>query len=134
MTTHGYSRARWLVSIIGDDLVLVAVLVAIAVARPPGPFPKVLALGIVAVLAWQLVTLHYPSRVEVTESGVTFFGYGRAHRFAWEQIRECRVRRFLVRDRVLVRVLPSSPFRGRYWILDSIEGFDELLKKLEKKP
>lgn len=133
MASHAYSRRRWLVSVVGQDFVLLGVLVWLALARPAGPFPKALAIGIAVTLAWQLVTLHYPSRVEVNEAGVAFFAYGRVHRFAWDQIRECRVRRFLVRDRVLVRVLPSSPFRGRYWILDSIEGFEPLLASLKAR-
>ena len=129
--THAYARGRWLVSVVGQDLVLLGVLVWLALARPPGPFPKALAFGIVVTLVWQLVTLHYPSRVEVSEAGVAFFAYGRVHRFGWDHVREWRVRRFLVRDRVLVRVLPSSPFRGRYWILDSIEDFEGLLSALK---
>lgn len=134
MGTHGYPRGRWLVSVVAQDVVLLGVLIGLAIVRPPGPFAPALALGIVATLVWQLFTLHFPSRVELTESGVTFFAYGRAHTFAWAEIRECRVRRFLVRDRVLVRILPAPTFRGRYWILDSIEDFDGLVKKIERKP
>ncbi len=133
MASHAYARGRWLVSVVGQDLVLASVLAWLALARPPGPFSKALAIGIVVTLAWQLITIHYPSRVEVSDAGVAFFAYGRVHRFAWDEIRECRVRRFLVRDRVLVRVLPSSPFRGRYWILDSIDGFETLLTSLNAR-
>ena len=44
-----------------------------------------------------------------------------------------RVRRFLVRDRVLVRIVPARPWRGRYWILDRIDRFDELVRALETR-
>ena len=131
LSSHAYARGRWLVSVVGQDLVLLGVLLWLGFSRPPGPFPKALAIGIVVTLVWQIVTLHYPSRVEVSDAGVAFFAYGRSHRFAWDEVREWRVRRFLVRDRVLVRVIPSSPFRGRYWILDSIDDFDGLLRSLQ---
>jgi hypothetical protein len=131
LSSHAYAPCRWLVSVVGQDLVLLGVLIWLALARPAGPFPKALAFGIVVTLVWQIVTLHDPSRVEVSDGGVAFFAYGRVHRFAWDEVREWRVRRFLVRARVLVRVVPSSPFRGRYWLLDSIDDFDGLLRSLQ---
>jgi hypothetical protein len=69
----------------------------------------------------------------LSEDGVSFHRYGRVHRFAWDQVRTVRVRRFLVRDRVLVRIVPSPPWRGRYWILDGIERFEELVRSLEAR-
>ena len=44
-----------------------------------------------------------------------------------------RVRRFLVKDRVLVRVEPHGALRGRYWIDDRIEGFDALVAAFEAR-
>jgi len=44
-----------------------------------------------------------------------------------------RVRRFLVRDRIFVRIAPAPPWRGRYWVLDRIEGFEELVQELEAR-
>jgi hypothetical protein len=34
---------------------------------------------------------------------------------------------------VLVRLEPSSPWRGRYWLVDSIAGFDALVTALEAR-
>jgi hypothetical protein len=39
----------------------------------------------------------------------------------------------VLRDRVLVRVLPSPPLRGRYWLFDSIVGYDAAVKRLEQR-
>jgi hypothetical protein len=85
------------------------------------------------VLAWGAATLHMPARVDVDDDGVTFHRYGRAHRFAWQDVTRVRVRRFVVRDRVLVRIDPSGPWRGRYWLLDAIDGFDDLVRQLESR-
>jgi hypothetical protein len=92
-----------------------------------------LLVAIPLVLAWGIVTLHFPSRVAIDDAGVTFFHYGRAHRFAWSEVTRVRVRRFAMRDRVLVRIDPSDALRGRYWLLDSIRDFDTLVTALEAR-
>jgi hypothetical protein len=92
-----------------------------------------LLLATPVVLAWGVVTLHFPSRVDVDDEGVAFFHYRRVHRFAWKDVARVRVRKFLVKDRVLVRLEPSAAWRGRYWIVDSIEGFDALVAAFEAR-
>jgi hypothetical protein len=130
---HRYTGARWLVAIGLRDAVLVAAL-AIAHSTPmPRALAIVLSIAIPIVLAWGILTLHVPSEVEIDDDGVAFRAYFRTHRFAWREIRALRVRRFLVKDRVLVRVLPSSPWRGRYWLLDGLDGFDALVARIEAR-
>ena len=129
--THAYPRGRWIASVLATDLVLAGVVLAAVIARPGGRLPLVLAAACVLVLVWGLVTLHFPSKVEIDDGGVTFHAYGRRHRFAWSDVSAVRVRRFLVRDRVLVRLVPSPPWCGRYWLLDSMHGFDALVRALE---
>jgi len=128
---HAYPRGRWLVSAVGSDLLLAAVMLAIIAFHPTGKLSLALGVAIPLVLLWGFVTLHFPNRVEMDDSGVTFHAYGRSHRFLWRDVRAVRVRKFIVRDRVLVRLLPSPPWRGRYWLLDSLEGYDELVRSLE---
>lgn len=105
----------------------------LAFARPFGSFSLVLAGAGLVVLAWQLVTLHYPREVSISEASITFRAYGRVHTFAWSEVRDCRVRRFLVGDRVLVRLLPAGPFCGRYWLLESMENFGALVRALDER-
>jgi hypothetical protein len=118
---------------VAQDAVLVATLALLLALRPTGPLAIALAVAIPAVIGWGILTLHFPTRVEMDGEGIAFFGYGRVHRFAWSQIEHVRIRRFLVRDRVLVRIAPSSPLRGRYWLLDSLKGYDLLLGALEER-
>ena len=90
-----------------------------------------LLLAIPVVLAWGAVSLHFPARVVVDAQGIAFGRYGRLHRFAWSEVERIHVRRFLVRDRVLVRIEPSGgAWRGRYWILDSIDSFDAIVGQI----
>ena len=131
--TFGYARSRFVTSVLANDLLLALVLIALALLRPPGKLSFALALAVPFVLAWGFLTLHFPSKVEMDDEGVAFFAYGRAHRFLWREVTRVHVRRFLVRDRVLVRINPSPPLRGRYWLLDSMQGYDALVAALESR-
>jgi hypothetical protein len=122
-----YRRGRW-----AEDAVL-AVAIAVTVLFGKSPFAIALCAGCAAVLAWGVVTIHFPSKVEITEAAIAFHGYGRAHVFAWDRIARVRVRRFLVKDRVLVRLAPASAWRGRYWLTDGIEGYPDLVRELERR-
>jgi hypothetical protein len=116
-----------------QDLVLLLALAVALLLLPVSPFATALAASIVLVLAWGITTLHFPARVSVDTDGVTFAGYGRAHRFAWRDVETIRVRRFLMKDRVLVRLAPAPPWRGRYWLTQSVSGFDDLVRELEAR-
>lgn len=130
---HAYPRARWIVSAVVTDLLLVSLVVGLAITRAPGPLSRALVIAIPAVLAWGIVTLNHPREVELDDDGVTFRAYGRAHFYEWNAVEKLSVRRFLVRDRVLVRIAPSPPWRGRYWVLDGIDGFSALVAELERR-
>jgi hypothetical protein len=116
-----------------SDAFLVLALIVLLFTGPRGPLSLVLAAGIPVVLGWGILTLHFPARVEMDGDEIAFFGYGRVHRFAWHDVERVRVRRFLVRDRVLVRISPAPPFQGRYWLIDSIDGYDALVSALERR-
>src|SRR5258707_3623305 len=107
-----------------QDALLVLALAVVVAVGPKGPLATALTVAIPLVLGWGILTLHFPTRVEADDEGIAFFGYGRVHRFAWVGVERVRLRRFLVRDRVLVRITPSSLFRGRYWLINSIECYD----------
>jgi hypothetical protein len=101
-------------------------------ALPAGPMRTALLVGIPAVLLWGVLTLHFPSRVVLDDDAVAFFGYGRVHRYRWDDVARVRVRRFLVRDRVMVMIAPAPAWGGRYWIGEGIDGFEELVAGLTR--
>jgi hypothetical protein len=127
--THSYSLSRRL----EKDAMLAIALAAALLVMPHGPFATTLALAAPLVFAWGVITLHFPHRVDVDSNGVSFAAYGRAHRFGWSRVERLHVRRFLMKDRVLVRVEPAPAWGGRYWITDKISGFDELVRELEAR-
>jgi hypothetical protein len=130
--TFAYPRARWIVGALATDVLLGVALLLFAL-RNDGPLAHAMLIAIPLVLSWGVVTLHHPRSVSIDDEAITFSAYGRRHRFAWSEVEQLRVRRFLVRDRVLVRISPASPWRGRYWILDGIEGFPTLVAELESR-
>jgi hypothetical protein len=130
--THEYPRG--LRGPVAQDVMLGVLWLAFLgfVDAPPGV--RALMLGAIPIVfGWGLVTLHFPAQVAIDEEGIRFARYGRAHRFAWKDVQRVSVRRFLVRDRVLVRIEPSGgAWRGRYWILESIDGFDRAVRDLQR--
>lgn len=116
-----------------QDVYLALLLAAVLALHHEGPLALALAMAIPVTIAWSVLTLHLPSQVVTDEDGVAFSAYGREHRFAWRDIERIQVRRFPLRDRVLVRVVPSPPLRGRYWLFDSIGGYDAALATLERR-
>ncbi len=132
-TVHRYPRPVFLAAVLLQDLVLLTVAVGSLVVHPFGGFGGVLASAAVAVLSWEAITLHFPSEIVMGSDTIAFRRYGLSHEFRWRDVRALRVRRFLVRDRVLVRLLPAPPWRGRYWIVDGIDGYEPLLRALERR-
>jgi hypothetical protein len=131
--THEYPRGLR-GPVVQDVALAIAWVVLFAFLELPRGARILLLCAIPIVFAWGLVTLHFPSRVEIDGEGVRFARYGRAHRFAWKDVERVRVRRFLVRDRVLVRIEPSGgAWRGRYWLLDSIDEFENVVRELEAR-
>jgi hypothetical protein len=114
-----------------DAVLALAFLAAALFLR--GPFAAALLVAIPVVVAWGAATLHFPARVQWDDEGIAFSAYGRTHTYAWRDVARVDVRRFLVKDRVLVRLRPAGPWRGRYWITDGMPYFDALVAELEKR-
>jgi hypothetical protein len=128
---HEYPPSRRAAAVI-TDLLLIGIAIAIPLTRAAGSLSIVLSIAIPCVLAWGVITLHYPRVVDIDDHGIAFRAYGFVHRYEWSNVR-VHLRKFIVRDRVLVRLSPSPPWRGRYWILDAFERYDALLAELEKR-
>jgi hypothetical protein len=130
--THEYPPG--LRGAVAPDLVLVGAWVAfLFLPDVPLPVRTLMLVAVPIVLAWGAATLHFPARIAIDDRGITFARYGRVHRFAWNDVARVKVRRFLVKDRILVRIEPSGVWRGRYWIFDSISGFEDLVRALERR-
>lgn len=133
MTTYAYPPREWLKRVVAEDAYLLLAIPLLVWLAPPAPFFTILVAAIPLVIGYRIATLHFPSRVVVDDAHVSFSAYGRIHRFAWSDIERVHVRRFLVKDRVLVRVAPSPPWRGRYWLTSDIDGYASLVAELEQR-
>jgi len=131
--TFRYPRSRALLALAGQDVVVVVALLVLALSDPRGALSVPLFVAAPMVLGFGVATLHHPARVDIDDEGIAFARYGRVHRFAWREIERVDVRRFLLGDRVLVRISPAGAFRGRYWVLRSIDRFAELVTAIEAR-
>jgi hypothetical protein len=122
-----------LARVVAEEAVLVLAFLVLLFARPGGSMFDLLLAAIPLVLVFRIATLHFPTRVVLSESHIAFSAYGISHTFAWADVTRLRVRRFLVKDRVLVRVSPAPAFRGRYWLTRQMHGFDDLVEELEAR-
>jgi hypothetical protein len=127
--TSSVARRRVLLA---EDALLLALPLACLALRPASPIWWALAAGAIAALAWNVCTLHFPREVRCDVAGITLRAYGREHRFAWAGA-QITVRRFLVRDRVLLRIGPAGAARGRYWLTDALDGYPALVRELEAR-
>ena len=116
-----------------EDGFLVIALMALLALHPSGALLMALAAAVPAVVVWSRLTLHRPTRVDIDEEGVAFGAYGREHRFAFRDVERILVRRFVLRDRVLVRIAPAPALRGRYWLCDSLDDYAAILAKLDER-
>jgi hypothetical protein len=116
-----------------EDGFLLIALMALLALHPGGPLIVALAAAVPIAIAWSRLTLHRPTHVDIDDEGVVFRAYGREHRFAWSDVERVHVRRFVIRDRVLVRIAPARPLRGRYWLRDSLDGYPSILAQLEER-
>jgi hypothetical protein len=116
-----------------EDGFLLIALMALLALHPSGALVMAIAAAVPAVIVWSRLTLHRPTRVDIDEEGVAFGAYGREHRFAFRDIERILVRRFVLRDRVLVRIAPAPALRGRYWLRDSLDGYAAILAKLDER-
>ena len=122
-----YARRLWL-----EDALLFVALGLVLWLRPGGALAAPLAVAITLVIGWGRATLHFPGEVRLSSADVSFSRYGRTHVFRWEQIASVRLRRFLVGDRVLVRILPAPPWRGRYWVSEGPSGHADVVRALAR--
>ena len=118
---------------VAEDVVLGLAFVLLVLARPEGALFVLLLAAIPLVIAFRIATLHFPSRVVFDDSAIAFSAYARTHTFAWRDVERVHVRRFLVKDRVLVRIAPASVLRGRYWLTSGMHGYEALVAELERR-
>jgi len=117
------------------DALLAAAWLWLLVARPVAERLRLALLALLPlVLLYGMLSLQTPSEVDVDDDGITLRAYGRAHRFRWAEVAgTIRLRAFLVRDRVFLRIGPFHPWRGRYWLLDRLDGWPALVEAIRRR-
>jgi hypothetical protein len=125
-----FRRARWRVVL--SDAVLVALPVLLVLRGQGWGFGWLLALSGLFVWGINLLTLHFPHEVEITPGELVVRAYGRSRRYALGEVRPV-VRRFVVKDRALVRLRDAEGrSRGAHWFVSDVGDVDSMIEELQR--
>ncbi len=134
MKEYSYQRGYYLVSILGPNIMMAGVLAWAAYERLQGNAGMINQLILVAVpilLLSSLVAMNQPKRITDDGETIIFHGFFQKHDYHWSEITFLRIRRFIMTDRVYIRIGNDRFWRGRYWLdTDSLSSSGELLEKL----
>lgn len=79
-----------------------------------------------------VAALSHPEAVSVSDSELKFSGFGRSHRYTFDEIQRINVRKNGFSKSLYVRVNNAGLLKGRYWLqIDRFENGQELQKALE---
>jgi hypothetical protein len=126
VSVHAAPRLRCIAE---DALLVVMPMLALAASSK---WMWLLAASGLVVLAFNAITLHFPREIAIDETGIRFRAYGREHAYAWASCR-VKVRRFVVRDRLLVRIEDERGRRHNYWLLSRLRDFDALTSEISSR-
>lgn len=132
--TYRYPFHVYLVSNLGPNILLIGLLIWGIVNRiqhPENWIPKLIIVVVPLLLFSAFVSLNQPSKITDDGKTITFYGYGRTHTYTWKKLNFLKIKKFMMSDKVLVRISEKNKSRGRYWLsLGSLENSKELLDKL----
>ena len=78
-----------------------------------------------------LLAMNQPRLITDDGEKITFYGCFQKHEYKWSEINFLRIRKFIMTDRIFVRIGKDRVMGGRYWLdTDSLPGFGELLEKM----
>lgn len=135
MKEYKYSFAFYFVSSLGPIILLTGLLVWGIMGRledSVNPIYHLVIIVVPVILLSSLVALNQPDKITDDEEIISFYGFGREHRYRWADIKFLKVKEFIFTDRILLRIGEPRVLGGRYWMnVDSLENGKQLLEKLK---
>ena len=66
---------------------------------------------------WEtFVSIANPSKVEVSDQGITFSAYHKSHHYDWNEVKRFKCKPLASGTKMFVRINEAGIFRGRYWV------------------
>lgn len=134
MKEYRYDTGYYLVSVLGPNIMMACLLVWAIYSRVQGENGLLQQLVITIVpllLISSLVAMNQPRLITDDGETLTFYGFFQKHEYKWSEVQNLRIRRFIMTDKVLVRIGKDRLLAGRYWLdIDSLRGSGELLDKM----
>lgn len=77
----------------------------------------IFAAVIAAYTAWNdFVSISNPEKVVISDDFISFYAFGREHKYPLSDISQFRVREFPTSGKIFLRVNNANIFKGRYWL------------------
>lgn len=77
----------------------------------------VVAAVVAGYFVWEtFVSIANPSKVEVSDQGITFSAYHKSHHYDWNEVKRFKCKPLASGTKMFVRINEAGIFRGRYWV------------------
>lgn len=133
-TEYTYRKGYFVLSIVGPIVMLAGILLWAIFDRMAGNHNIIsqMAITVVPVLLFSsLIAMNHPIKIVDDGKKLTFYGFYQQHEYNWSEIDYLRIRKFMMSDRIFLRIGKERVMGGRYWIdVDSMQGASELFKKM----
>mgnify|MGYP006888180136 CR=1 FL=1 len=133
---YKYNSLRYFLAVTAQIILLICILIwgiLGILGNEPQNIHKLVVIVIPVLLITTIGSISQPDKVTDDDETITFFGFGRKHKYYWHDINFLRVREFPFTDRVYVRVGKGKLFSGRYWLdILQFENGKELLEKFKE--
>ena len=81
------------------------------------PVLWVVAAVVAGYFVWEtFVSIANPSKVEVSDQGITFSAYHKSHHYDWNEVKRFKCKPLASGTKMFVRINEAGIFRGRYWV------------------
>jgi hypothetical protein len=134
MKVYRYDFGYYLVSVLGPDILMICLFIWAVYSSAHGEggiIQQFLLIVMPILLISSLIAMNQPHLITDDGEILTFYGFFQRHEYKWSEIQFLRIRRFIMSDKVLVRIGKERLLGGRYWIdTGSLQGSGELLDKM----
>lgn len=119
MRVYQYHSATYGRKITFTGVICAAILAYAAIKLLMGGTPAVwVGVGaIAAYTVWEtFISLSNPSKIAISDEGITFYAYGREHSYLWKDIEMFRIKEFPGARKLFIRINGAGFLKGRYWL------------------
>lgn len=135
MKTYSYKSERYFFSLLAPVVLIFTILCYSIYMWFQSPRDSIYGMIITVLpllLIMELWAINQPSKITDDGKYITFYAFGRSHRYKWDEIESLKLTTFPFNDRIYIRIGDNKALKGRYWInLNSMKDSRELVEKMK---